>query len=413
MHAQLMYVSRGAEGYPHWAMKDIDCTARSPIAQCLKRALKHHSHADKVYGDLLDYDKMKFRQSWALKKDWEFLSERREKTSAETHSTAETGEFLPQITIASRIGNCLDPTCLKMAEAYCKNCTTFGKGQMVSYNQFLECETFYYVQKMMTITNMSQWKEMSESMNSVNNWETSAAQGRAIRNYSAAMGLAIDKVNLADVTAHELGFEGWSNLTLNLNVGSGSGKNADAVGGTPRAKGRANPKLADAASGSGGNCPPSPSGKTKGGKQQSPHVKIERDAKECLASMSKVKMDYDTLVALISGRKQRSPGEWDWADSLQTKIDSTMNELKVVEETMGHFPNQYRAAVLSPSAMKGLKKEVGEEFFGKLLSFQEKAMPVVKSLAAQLDNLKRMVEQNDMSHGSVAPKSKAKRAKKN
>ena len=105
MYVHVHEYTTGAEGYVHWATKGIDCSGKGAVACRLKRAFKHQSLAHNIFRDLLDVDKMKFRQSFATTRNYEFLKEKCVKMTTESKTGEEIGEFLPIVTIAARLGS--------------------------------------------------------------------------------------------------------------------------------------------------------------------------------------------------------------------------------------------------------------------------------------------------------------------
>ncbi len=107
----------------------MDCSGKGALAQRMKRSFKHHSFAATIFKDMLDVDKQRFRESFAVAKSFDFLKESRVKIHSESHAGQEIGEFLPIITIAGRLGSATSEECKAMAKTYAKNCKAHGNGK--------------------------------------------------------------------------------------------------------------------------------------------------------------------------------------------------------------------------------------------------------------------------------------------
>ena len=108
--------------------------------------------------------------------------------------------------------------------------------------------------------------------------------------------------------------------------------------------------------------------------------------------------------------KVEADGEaWAWAAGFMMRIEQKVSELKSVELQLGGFVSEFRAAALVPASMNTFKKSLGEDYVEKLANFRASIFPIVQNIDGQIQNVKRMAEQNG---GEISEVPKAKRGKK-
>ena len=119
-------------------LQEIDMSRRGPIGQQFRRALGHNVKWSGLYPELLDSDKAAFRRSWALSRSFEFTTERKVLTNSFSKSTTDAGVFLPEISIAARIGgNANSPEARQLARNYCLAAAEAGP-ELCAYNAWLD-----------------------------------------------------------------------------------------------------------------------------------------------------------------------------------------------------------------------------------------------------------------------------------
>ena len=91
-------------GLAVWASKGLDTSSRSPQAQAFGRALKHQPQLAEVYTWLSSEMKTLFRQSWAVKKDWDWVHESRTVTSLHRKSETTIGCWCNSVMLANKLG---------------------------------------------------------------------------------------------------------------------------------------------------------------------------------------------------------------------------------------------------------------------------------------------------------------------
>ena len=121
--------------------------------------------------------------------------------------------------------------------------------------------------------------------------------------------------------------------------------------------------------------PPKPAAKAA-----SPAQKAERDAKSVLARHTHCANELAKMKAAVA-----DPRTLAWA---QGYVDTATSAQASLTGIYGQspFPNELRAASLSPVLMKQLKKEYGDSFLSKIIQLTTEQEPHVKDMEDALGN---------------------------
>lgn len=177
----------------------------------------------------------------------------------------------------------------------------------------------------------------------VNLWQQRAKECRAKRAFAISKNLILDSVSFQDVNKSAEGLDFWAECQVQTCVGAGP---------KARAKGKAKPKP-DAAAPS--------------------LVTLEKQLKQLIGSEIGVLSEFTKLDAKV----KEAPDDYAWAEKVMDEARKHKTEL----EGMGSaFMDRFRAAALSPSQMKELRKSVGEGYLPALIHATEKLGPGVQGI---------------------------------
>lgn len=372
----------------YWAFVGVDTGARSVLGQRFQRAIKHNPQAKAVYADLDEGLKLEFRKAWALKRDWEFTRESRSVVVSHTEEDTERGELMNSIQVANALGGMEHHEARSQAAAYIAMCEQIG-GKYVQYNSWTQTKNYLFVRRLLNSTNAKEWLNKSESSASENLWEARAKECKARQNYATAKGLSLQAVSIEDVAGTNEGIDGWAAA----DPAPQGKKPANA-----KAKAKANPGPSE---GDGeGKKKPKPL------KTPNPLNKNLQDAQAILAKLSRCHIEVNKAKASA----KENPDEWQWAAGFFTRYDACRAEAHTAEQSHGNFPEDFRAAVCSPAAMRDFKKAQGTQLLANLVNFTQAMQPHADRASEIADRIRAM--SLAAARDEPAPQSKAGKRKR-
>lgn len=335
-------VADSPEKLMYWATLDIDWNARSAASQRFYKSQRTQA-LDKdrdIYINLDEPLKKEYRQSWNLKRDYDFTRETKIITMTYQKECIDAGKYRTEEQIAVELGLAGYPhpgpqreKILKMANDYVTRCKIFG-GRWLLQNQWLQEDMFLWMEKMVNSSCRKSWSMVAENSSEVNVWEEKAKQCKARRALALSRNTTIDSVSLQDVIQSPGGLDYWASVSISIDASSTATK--------PKPKGKAKAK-AEAGSGT----------KTL--------ATIEKNLKALVAQEMLVKKGTDQLKESQTG----NPEHWTWAHNLFNQCAEY--EAKVTEIKGSGFIAKFIAAALSPETLKKLKKETGDDYHNEVL----------------------------------------------
>ena len=308
-----------------------------------------------IYRDLHDADKLRFRKEWGLKRTFQFTEERRSVINTHTKGNKNDGVFLPVVGIAARLGGADNPQAVKLALNYAKHAAAAGPIFM-QYNSWLEEDCYLYIEKLVYEATSTTWEQEAKSYSITDFWKTKAQEGRATRNYACVQGIRLDRVELQDIIDSKLGLEGWASMTTvatakhGETIDMGPKKNEDgAKAGTRKASAGQDDNAAEPDNG------PEQSKRAKQAKQPNVVAKTEKDAKEIIAERSELMAEFAKIEAAVKSDEQR----WSWAKSLMDGLHTGIADMKVQEERLDGFVDEFARSLISPKLQRELNKNNG------------------------------------------------------
>lgn len=113
------------EGLEGWACRGLNCNAHGPLGNALYRAFKKNPKAAEAYRWLFDDLKLKFRQSYAMARNFEFVEHKRVHTVATTTKQEEIGQWKNALQLQGHYGGVGIPEAKRQADNYIANCLKF------------------------------------------------------------------------------------------------------------------------------------------------------------------------------------------------------------------------------------------------------------------------------------------------
>lgn len=204
-------VVNSEQGIEHWYSATANVSARSPIGQAFARAVKHDPYAAKIYAELDEPEKMRFRAAWAIKRDFEFKSETKLVRCKHAKADIDHGEWMTELQLMKELGGHEHAEVRQQAANYIKMARNFGS-KFIVWNTWLEVEQVLYIKKLMTSTTSSEWESVSEGYVRVNIWEQSAMLGKAKKAYGKVHGMKDTSVTKEMLDSSDIGVSGYASL---------------------------------------------------------------------------------------------------------------------------------------------------------------------------------------------------------
>ena len=110
------------EGLDGWACVGLDVKARGPIGAAMYRQFEKQPAARETYKWLSDDLKLRFRQTWALQRNFEFISKKRIRSISVVTSNQELGSWKNELQLEHYYGGVGIPEAKRQASNYIKNC---------------------------------------------------------------------------------------------------------------------------------------------------------------------------------------------------------------------------------------------------------------------------------------------------
>lgn len=129
----------GVEGY---ACRGLDLKARSPLGNQMYRQFQKSPAAKECYKWLTDDVKLKFRQSWAMERSFDFVLEKRIRSVGISTKHREEGSWKNELQLQQYYGGIGNKEAERQASNYIRNCEKWPELQGESNSQwFCSAET--------------------------------------------------------------------------------------------------------------------------------------------------------------------------------------------------------------------------------------------------------------------------------
>ena len=118
-------LAESEESIELWACKNMDCKARGPMGNAVYRQLKKNDAAAETYRWLTDDLKLKFRQTWAMERNFNFISQKRLRSLTQTVKREEIGTWKSQLQLEVHFGGAEHEEAKRQAQNYINNCELY------------------------------------------------------------------------------------------------------------------------------------------------------------------------------------------------------------------------------------------------------------------------------------------------
>ena len=120
------------EGVEGWACKGLNCAAHGPLGNALYRSLRKNPKMTESYKWLFDDLKKKFRQSWAMTRNFDFVATKRvHMVVATSTKQEEVGSWKNTLQLEGHFGGVGIPEAMRQTENYIRNCLQYKDGVRV------------------------------------------------------------------------------------------------------------------------------------------------------------------------------------------------------------------------------------------------------------------------------------------
>ena len=364
-------VMTSKEGAAFWITAALVMNKRAPLGQAFGRALAHQPFWQANYPFLTDALKERFRREWAVKRDFNFVKETKVHVTSRECSTQDLGEHLPLISIAAALGDARHPECLRMAQNYSDMARRAG-GNFVSFSPWLGSETFLFMRRLVSETNLEAWKQVLETTTTTNCWEERVLVSKACLHFATAHGRRHESVSQQEVEESTLGIKGWADMVSIVPMASVKRTGVNGMG------------LADEGADSGTSPPKQKAAK----KPPNPTVAAEKQAKEVLSAVSlaegAVKRTLDEVQDLGESMS--------WCKKFTDEIEQAWAQCLSKVDALGELQDDFKAAMLSPVHARDMKKQMGEDYMRQLITYAETVGPSVAIVTQKIKKLKSLID---------------------
>ncbi|CAJ1390676.1 unnamed protein product, partial [Effrenium voratum] len=328
--AMLENTDLGVDG---WACKGLDVNARGPIGAAVYRAFIKHPDMRECYKWLFDDLKRKFRTSWAMQRNFDFVCHKRIHEKRESTKHSEIGSFKSELQLQAHLGGVAVPEAVRQAACYIKNCEKWPD-VFVRWNSWTEAHNYLLVERLITSTSEEAWKDVVAMHDSSGTFETESYKCKAIRKHAAF---------------HR----------------KECGEKAKRGSRRANAKGSAKPKAK---------------------KELSQEKEAENTAKDIICKVQKSQQIMEKILQLGDDL----PSEWRWAKSFLVDYKELTQSFKDVltpkdGDSLIDFVNELKLTLISPQAMKGFKKQYGDRYAPLLLLFNDRSQNIASQILAFKD----------------------------
>ncbi|CAJ1418628.1 unnamed protein product [Effrenium voratum] len=358
-------LAESEEGLEGWACAGLDQPA-----------------ARETYKWLTDDVKLRFRQSWAMQRSFDFISKKRIRSVSLKTANQELGTWRNQLQLEQHYGGVGLAEAVRQADNYIKNCRKWPDA-FVRYNSWTEAENFLLVEKLVSQSSEEAWREVAESADNSATYELESYRTKACRKYAVVHGLSLEAVDITKVEQSMHGIKGWAEMNVVVaGINDGARDTPNPVIRPPA------PLEAGATEGEGGPEPKSKArakGKAKANSKRQSKGKVAKkegaDAKELEKEVREnlMKMQRSqSLMENVCGSGSELPSEYTWTKPFLDEYAQLAKAFKdaLTPEDGGEdllpFVNELKLAALSPSALKSTKKAWGDKYQNMLTLFNDR-----------------------------------------
>ena len=242
----------------------------------------------------------------------------------------------------------------------------------MEYNSWTQAENYLLVERLSSSSVVEEWREVVEQVDESETFKTESYRLKARRKFAIAKNLPLADVDLEDVINSPQGLAGWAEMSVSVpgieEVDSPTVLGGSSAPGTPapttgkkRASGDGSPE---------GKPSKKPKAKSAAGNQAR---QTEKAAKDMLCSLQRTQQIVDKVGAEID----KFPSEWGWAkplleDLLQWQADFQSALKPEHGDDLTEFVNDLKLSVISPSALRQLKKDHKDSFVRLMTLFVDR-----------------------------------------
>ena len=376
----LKKVEDSAEGLEYWACFGMDMSARGAVGQAINRSFAKHPKVKEQYRWLTDDLKKKFRMAWAVERDFDKVLRKKLKKVTNTTKQSELGSWKSELQLQNHFGGAQFPEACRQASNYIRMAKHFGDA-FVEYNTWTDAETYLLVERLCSTSTSEEWQEVVEMIDESETFALESFRLKARRKYALANHMSLEDVSNEDVEKSPEGIQAWADMAL-CQVEDKDKSSTTTAPVTPAAKPGKRQREASPPTGEKPTGPPdNPSGQA-GGKPKIAKAKskstaasrhnrdLEKKAKELLCLTERGNQVIDRVTA----ESARSPSEWAWSKPLLEEFRAKQEEFQKLlnppgAEDITEFINEYRLSIISPTALKDLKKNHKDDYFHLLSVF--------------------------------------------
>lgn len=391
------------EGVEGWACRGLNCAAHGPLGNALYRALRKNPKMTESYKWLFDDLKKKFRQSWAMTRNFDFVATKRVHMVATSTKQEEVGSWKNSLQLEGHFGGVGIPEAVRQAENYIANCMQYEDGvrvvrfflglvfnffsttdrspyvtitmqsslqqeAFVKWNSWTQAYNYLLVEKLVTKCEEEVWKEMAVMVDQGATFETESMKCQALRKYAAYYNMSLENVTMEMVTTSPRGVRGWCEIQVTVpgindkTASTGDKEKVDTSGKTRKGKRGADSAVEPSSP------KPKPKAKSKAKKEPTALQASENGSKIILGQLARSQQ----IMNKICAHGDEIPSEWRWAKPFLEEYKSCISKFAEAltsedSQDLTEFVDNLKLSSLDKKTMAAFKKSYKDNY-GTLLA---------------------------------------------
>ena len=266
----------------------------------------------------------------------------------------------------------------------------------MEYNNWTRCQNYLLVEKLSSTSTKEEWAEIMEKVDSSDSLKLESYRLKAMRKYAIVRGVPLESVDFEDIQNSPQKVDGWAEMNVavpGIDSSATEDETSTAGGTTPVTPARPNPKARTAPT-KKRQAPegePGPEVTTKRISSTRRKTSAEAAANKLQEERSKellcLTQRADQVTAGICSSADSFPSQYSWARPLLEEFknlqQSYADALKPpIGEDLTEFVNELRLSVISPVAMKSIKKNYRDNYFRMVTLFNDRCGTICEQCLA-------------------------------
>ena len=246
---------------------------------------------------------------------------------------------------------------------------------------------------MSSTSTKEEWAEIVEKVDGSDSLKLEAYRLKAMRKYSIVKGIPLESIDFEDIQNSPQGLEGWAEMSVSV-PGIETALDEDATSAaavtptpTPKARAGGGKKRAGTAVTNDGEQPEEEEKNTKKRKPNAAGAAANRQQEKRSRELLCLLQRAEQVTSTICTNADNFPSQYSWAKPLLTEyrqLQDTYAELLQPDngEDLTEFLNEFKLSVISPIALKAIKKNYKDNYFKMVTLFNDRCSGICEQTLA-------------------------------